>query len=284
MTKDMSISHVENVAIHYNAHVGSKEKIKEGFLRVGERVSYVMRHLYSLDGFEKLTKFVIVFLKSTARLLGMGVVFENALKTLDPLKDLYYATMVFNSAADFVKITKVEGKNKFHFQVPTIKTKNNEGKIEEGVDWVKVLLAIGNCFETGKFLQKYQVYSFDTCTQIANQLGNVKLFNFRGRTYSVQETPILCTICDKPKDLFVFLASIIEVKRCLEKPFDLANILKITGSIGKMVLITFGPFYSKAIWFNLADFITQFASLASFIKKVDKEKEVRFQRPGAAAA
>jgi hypothetical protein len=243
---------------------------KQGILVVGEEASRVMYDIYSLVGFEKWTKAVIADLKFLSLLPVINGVFDECIKTLEAQKDLYYATLFVGSTAECIKVTEKEDQTKaYSFQLP---------KTNGHTDIVKILYAIGNYLEMGKFLQKYQVYSFPLFTQVADRLASVKVFAYRG-DWRVDDLPVISTLCDKPKDFFIFLASGIEVYRCSKKPllqFD--NVLKATGSIGKMLLISLGRDFNKEWWFVGIDVITQHASLIAFLWKRHQESKERFKR------
>ncbi len=254
--------------------------IERGVLAVGEGSSRVMYDIYSLDGFEKWSKALIANLRFLSLLPQLRGVFDEFLKTLESQKDLYYATMSINSLKEFIGETKVAGKTHYHFKFPTREIKVGRNKVEV-VDSVKLLLAIGNFFETGKFLQKYKVYAFPLCSQVANRLASVKVFSYGGKTYTLDTVPVLQTLTDKPKDFFIVLSSIIEIWRCKDKPLlDIENMCKLVGSTGKIVLITFGRISNKAIWFSVVDVVTQDVSLIAFIYKKHKDRERNFNRPG----
>jgi hypothetical protein len=242
--------------------------IKRGTLVVAGELSYIMYDIYSLEGFEKWTKATIANLKLLSLIPSIKGVFGKVSETLEAQMDIYYATLVFNSAADFVG---EDDDGTLHFKLPRVSKKDGGG-----IDWVKILYAIANPLDTAKFAQKYQFYSFPLCTQLANRFGSCRVFN-----WTVNEIPVLNALCDKPKDFFVFWASLIEVNRCIwkENPFNLENGLKFAGSFGKMVLIVFGRHYNKKVWFVFAVAITQNSSLFARILKQRRERLERFNDP-----
>jgi hypothetical protein len=267
-------------AIHTGITV--KQGIQKGLLVVGEGTSRVMYDIYSLDGFEKWSKALIANLRFASALFKLNGLFDECLKTLEAQKDLYYATLFIGSMKEFVGFDKTKGE--YHFKLPAREKLENLSKI---------FLAIGNFFETGKFLQKYKVLDFPLCTAVANRLASVQVFTLRGKAYTVDDIPVLQTLCDKPKDFFIVLSSAIEIWRGTaikimagkaKTIFEVENLCKVVGSMGKIVLIAFGRHYSKFIWFSVVDVTTQDVSLYGFIYKRARERANRFERPVASAA
>ena len=246
--------------------------IKKGCLFVVGEAGPTMSDIYSMEGFEKLSKALIADLKFVSLFPCIKGVFAECLATLEAQKDLYYANLFISSMTEFIKIDPTSGAKSF--QLP--KTR------EEEIDFVKILYAIGNFCEAGKFLQKYKIYSFALCTQFANRLGSMQVFTLYGQSWTVGDIPVLNCVCDKPKDVFIFIASGFEVWRCKEKNLlDWENAFKLAGSTGKILLIFFGRHYNKKVWFVVLDFVTQNASLFGFIVKRYKERQKRFNHPGA---
>jgi hypothetical protein len=244
--------------------------IKRGTLVVAGELSYIMYDIYSLEGFEKWTKATIANLKLLSLIPSIKGVFSGVIATLEAQIDIYYATLVFGSTAEFIDTRNLS------FKIPEAKKEDGGG-----TDWVKILYAIANPLDTAKFAQKYQLYSFPLCTQWANRFGSCRVFSYGGQDYTVNDIPVLNALCDKPKDFFVFFASGIEVWRCTQKknPFNWENGLKFAGSFGKIVLITFGRQYHKQVWFAFAVAITQNSSLFARILKQRKERLERLNNP-----
>lgn len=241
-------------------------KIKKGTLRVCEAGSLVLYDVYCLEGFEKLTKALIANMKFLSLIPSVKGVFALCLDTLNGQRDLYYGTMWVNSACDFIRFDPAT--QRYHCQLPRMKDKT--------IDLFKILCAIGNLCETGKFLQRYEIYSFATCTRLANRLGGVKVWN----SYTVADIPVLASLCTTPKDVCIFLASLVDLRKCWDKPLlELENVLKITGNIGKLLLISLSLRYYQKPWFVLIDVITQNASLIAFFIKRCKERNNNFLFP-----
>lgn len=254
--------------------INAAVQVKTCVLWLGKKVSLAMKDVYSLEGFEKWSKAFIADL----RILNLfNVNIKNCLKTVEAQKDLIYATLIFGSTVEFFKPGKdKDGKKVYGFQLPREKDGN--------VDVVKFLYGIGNIFETLKFTQEYGLLSFPRCSQLANQLGSTKLFNFRGSTWTLGDIPVANCWLDKPKDFFVFTAAFYNTGRCLTVPvfFTIENILKLTGSIGKMTLITLAPYMLREKYYtalSIVDFVTNNASLLAFLIKRNNDREKRLQDP-----
>ena len=248
--------------------------IKKGCLFVAGEAGPTMSDIYSMEGFEKLSKALIADLKFFSLIPCIKGVFAECLATLEAQKDLYYATLFMGSMTEFIKIDPTSGAKSF--QLPKFKEGPHKGK----TDVVKILYAIGNFCEAGKFLQKFQVYSFALCTQVASRLGSMQVFTLYGQSWTVGDIPVLNCLCDKPKDFFIFIASGVEVWRCKEKNLlKWQNAFKLAGSTGKMLLIPFGRHHNKKVWFVVLDLVTQNASLFGFIVKRYKERQKRFNYP-----
>jgi hypothetical protein len=255
--------------------------IKRGALYCGEGASRVMHDIYSIDGLEKWSKAGISELRLFSFIPGMNGVFSECIKTLEAQKDLYFASKFIGTTADFIK-------NPRSF-----------------LDSRTFLYGIGNWFELGKFLQKNEVVAFSICTELSNKYGAIKLCNRRLDDIPVlgsvldklfnrrlDDIPVLGNVFDRPKDICIFIASIFECCECYQKglykkdPNDSSKnlldwlcVLKVTTSIGKMLLISCGKYYNKLLWFAVIDVVTQHASLASLILKNCQTREGRFLKP-----
>lgn len=248
--------------------------VKKGALWVGEEGSRAMYEIYSLEGFEKWSKAFIADLRCAALIPGLKDVVKNCLTTVEAQRDLIYATLVFGSTVDCIDI-----KN-YSIQFPKENPKDPNSK----VDVVKTLYAIGNFFETAKFFQEYHVLDFPRCTQLANQLGSIQLFNFRGETWTYGNIPFLNCLCNKPKDLCVGIASFWTTYKCLKNPHFLTweNMLKLTASIGKIILIGWADYMLRKKYYlalSVVDFVTNNASLFAFLIKRHNSRKDRLMDP-----
>lgn len=235
-----------------------------------------MDDLYRLEGLEKWSKALGADLKFADYFCG-GM-FKEATRAAEDQKNLYYATLIIGSMCDFIK--KHED-GTFGLQMPTMQVKNADGDLEDRIDWVKFFYAFGNFFETAKFCQKYNVFDMSYFTHLSNTYGAVKVFDVR-----LDDVKVIGTVFDKPKDLFVFIASLCDNYNSYHKglfnkdgsvKWDI--VLKVTSSTGKMFLIWFGKYNYNKPWFMVADVITQNASLFSLIYKREKERNDRFAHP-----
>ena len=219
---------IEQIAVDVSmAMINAGVEIERVLIPVGEGISRAMHDIYSLDGFEKWTKAMIADLRFISLIPGIRGVFDECIKTLEAQKDLYYATLFIPSTAELFKKDPNSGEYKF-----------------VRPDKVKLLLLIGNYFDVGKFLQKYKVFPFSTCTYLSNTYGSLKIFNRR-----LDDIPVFGNVFERPKDLCVFAASGIEVWNCYQKgTLAWDNLLKFTSSLGKMLLITFGKHNSNTVW------------------------------------
>ncbi|MFI0434197.1 MAG: hypothetical protein ACH350_00530 [Parachlamydiaceae bacterium] len=253
-------------------------QVKKGVLALGEGVSRVLHDVYSMQGFEKTGKTVIANMRLASLIIPQcGGVFSDCIKTLEAQKELIYATLVFDSTLDFIKVTQeANGKKTYRFQLP----KDSKGKI----DIQKLLYGIANPLDTLYFLKKYQVYSFPFISKIGAQLGAVKLFTLGGETWKFSHIPVLNSLTKKPKELFVFIASVLAVHKSLEHPKfrEVEYLLKLTGNIGKIVLISSAEYMAKNHFFiglSLVDVITQNSGLIAYMMKRSQERESRFNHP-----
>lgn len=247
--------------------------IKAKLLLVGREVSYIAHELYSVEGLEKLAKALIANLRLLSCIPAIAGVFKECLATLEGQKDLYYATMIFSSFRHFV------GKNdqgERCFQFPRREDDNSKS----GRDWHKFWGLFANLCELGKFLQKQNVFAFEKCSAFAAHYGACEVYGHR-----LDAIPIIGNMFTMPKDGFVFIMSGIELKRCYQEPGDFwIKSCKVVGNVGKMALITFGPYYSKSVAFRVLDVVTQNASLFGYLIKKCQDRQKRFDHPQAAAA
>ena len=236
-----------------------------------------LHDIYSLEGFEKLTKSLIANLKLLSLIPCIKGIFDTCIDSLEAQKDLYYATMSIGCTAEF--FGKDDAGN-WRFKLP------KKDLIENAI---KILYLIGNYCETAKFFQRYKVFSFSTCTQLSNTFGNYSVFNWR-----LDDIPVIQTLFNKPKDFFIFTSSLLECIKCCcidgllaapakgttpAKETNWEGLIKVTSSFGKMVLIASGRNYNQFLWFAIADVITQLASLISLVYKRAVERERRFDNP-----
>lgn len=237
----------------YNLGVSAKRGI---LIFIDERGSRALHDVYSLTGFEKMSKVAIAHLRFLSLFDSMKGIFDDCLKTFEAQKDLYYATRIFNSGISFIRKDPATGQ--YVFQIPELRL---------------TLYAIGDLLDVGKFFQKYKVLSFPLCTRLATEFGALKIFNTR-----LEDIPVVSSLFNKPKDFFVFVASYYECKRCIctVGTCDWENILTFMSASGRMALIFFGKTHGRIKWFAVVDMITQDAGLISLFVKCHKAREARF--------
>lgn len=231
-------------------------KIKTG-AEFGSRTVYVL--FKSTDGIEKVTKAALSILKaSPVFFLSSKGQFDKCIGTLEAEKDLLYATQFFATLETFIN----DGNLTFTYP-----------KINGRPDFAKIILGIGTFFELGQFLQKYQILSFSLCSELANTYGSYQIF----RDWPLDSIPVLRSVLDKPKDLFVFFGSFGEIIECLLRwRFDVKDLLKIASSTGKMLIIFFGKEYGGTWWFAVIDIATQHVSLAAYVYKCHLLRQQHF--------
>lgn len=152
---------VEDAAMmSINAGVAVYEQLAPlGSLLIGGRnfLFRAMNYVYSMDGFEKGSKVLIALLKLINEHEKCKGVFDKAMASAKEQKNLYYATLFIGSMVEFID------KNTLTFKIPT--------RSDGSYDLVKILYAIGNFLEAGKFCQDYNLFEFSYFTDLANRYG-----------------------------------------------------------------------------------------------------------------
>ena len=249
--------------------------IQKGLLKVGEEGSRAMYEVYSLQGFEKWSKAAITNMRALSLIPSCRGVFDQCIKTMEAQKDLIYATLVFESATDFitVDVDGETGEKRYNFQIPRERNGN--------IDIVKILYGIVNPLDTLHFLQKYQLVSFPLASKVAARVGSIPVF-FLEKTV-LNDIPVVNSLFNKPKEFFVFVASGYTVYKCLQEPHftDVNNLLKLASNIGKIILISSADYLIKKnlVAFTVIDVVTQNAGLISLLLKRSQEREKRFNNP-----
>lgn len=215
---------------------------------IAGKACFIIDRFYTMEGFTNLAKASIAMMRLSAFVPAIGSLFEGVLDTMEPQKDLLYATNVFNSWGNLVSTDK----------------NGNRGWTEI----TKVLTAVGDVFESGAFMKKYMNWKFPLCSKAAVNLGSMKVFTFKGQDWLFDDLPVFHHLCGKPKDFFVFWASLIEVckygKLVLDKDEKLwhwERMLKAANCLGKMILIWTTRHHAGKLAFAIVDVITQNASL-----------------------
>lgn len=273
---------------------GCTEK-KKGILAVGAEGSRLLYDLYSMEGMLTFSKFVIAHMKWMEVAYSTQGVFTKCLSTMEPLKELYYATFCFISLPEFIE-KKPNGR--YVFTLPKFVNQ----KEEKEIDVVKILFTSGGLFDTGGFLKKQNAFQFGFCASIADQIGSWKLFSLVGNHRQIDEIPVLNFLCFQPKNFFFFCASIGECLRWVKpivfpygntaeeraisrsKQFELLPLLKLAGSVGRALGIFGYRYYGGKKWFVTVQLITQYANFTRFLINRQQKREERFYYPVAPAA
>lgn len=294
----MGIGTVQGVTpVKETGFIGAFKKAGRGILHLGELGTRALYDAYSIEGFERISKAMVANLRMLSLFPALKGIFANSIEALEAHKDLCYATLVFDTTANFIKSEKdsVTNKTRYSLQIPKYKTNDNKYRW----DWGKILYGVGNFFETGKFLIRYKVLQFPLCSQIASKLGSIPL-NMLGKGWKLKDIPVVNALFDAPKDFFVFIASVWSTGKCLsekkEQFYSVENLLKLTGNIGKIVLISCGQILLKnhfrlaktgnhhswyIITLTVVDVITNNASLIGLFVKKHSQRTERFKEPVA---
>ncbi len=245
--------------------------LKKGTLWMGEKGSRSAYDIYSLQGFVNTSKMLVANMRAISLIPRYKGVFDECIKSLEAQKEIFYATLAFESTADFIEEEVVDGKKRYRFAIP--RDRNNE------IDWLKVFYGIGNPMDTLSFLHRNNVVRFNTLANLGASWGSFKIFGT-----AVNDIPVLTHTANRPKDFFIFLGSACQVYRCLIEPsfFDTLNLLKFVSNIGKIVLIGRGDYWVKHKYFiplTIADVITQNSSLLTLFIRNERGRERRFNKP-----
>ncbi len=238
--------------------------------QAGEVSSCALRSVVCVQGFEKLAKANLANTALLSVIPCMSGIFSEFSKTMEAQKDLCYATGVFSLLGSFVGDFKERDVRNHEVKRKRLCLPRLE---EGGLDLSRILQTIGAFFETGKFFQKYQVMAFPRCVAVANRLASLELYE----GILLNDVPVLNSITSRPKDLCIFLASWIDLKRGLfggngRSILEFENMCKIVGSLGKITLIGCGRSYSSDLWFKWVDAITQNTALVDFVWKQNKRR------------
>lgn len=229
---------------------------------VYKEVACALFEFSSIDGIERITKVAIPVLELAGELQGNSQMYKSCLKSLKDLKCDYYATKWIESLADF--------------------TKKKSGKLEFKIaDTQPFILAIANFCELGSFLQSHNVLSFSWCSKRAAQFGSCRVWK---TSLTISEIPYIDTLCYRPKDFFIAISSAYDICVALQKIYGvlccneedslLEAGLKITNSIGKILLIGLGKYYFYVPWFKILEISTGGVSVLS---KVVKDRNTRLK-------
>jgi hypothetical protein len=259
-------------------------------------ISRGMNYHNSLEGLTATAKTTIAAMNWRKHFsAGEQAYWDKALKHFELQKDLLYATVFFQSAGEFIKKTVVfnadgTSTTSYSFQPP------GKDCLES---FSKVSAAVGNFFEMIQCSMKWIFGTPVILTKAGNRLGSTKVpLPLFGPT-AFDRIPVAQAIVRKPKDFFIFVSDTITVLRyvwefvlppnddpnlsfvqSLREQYSWNNkvkfaehICKFVSSLGKMILILTGGYYSETGTFRNVDVITQLASQGKFILKKEIERD-----------
>ncbi|MBA3722324.1 MAG: hypothetical protein H0W88_07975 [Parachlamydiaceae bacterium] len=245
--------------VAYNGTIGAVEGLRQ--------VGWIngMYKVYSMQGFEKLSKSVLATFGLASQFCNVKI-FGDLIKAFDSQRAVIYGVMSIDNLAKFLQR---DGNGRVKIVIPEI---------------TELLSVIGSFFETGKFLQRQEVFKFESCSALANSLGKWEIFGEKPFTYRP-----FTAFCDKPKEFFIFISCIIDLGRTTVnffrpsgdtpetkdanrlKELGTGNVLKQVGNMGKLYLIWNGT-TSHTRSFAIVNFVTQNASLLAFLIKNNFKK------------
>ncbi len=257
--------------------------VRKGILVCAEEGSYILRDIYSLDGFEKLCKVLIADLEFLSLIPTIKTLFKAFLETIEAQKDLYFALMSAGAMAKFIEVRNGRAHFKFDYR--------------KSGEWLKVFLALSCICDTAQFLRKYKVFSFESYSKFTGRFASVTVFSFR-----LNEIPYVQSFFDnKPKEFFMMCASVLEIYEGSKKIKNDLNIpkedrdkywtmqmwesaFKVTGGLGKMIAIGCYRKYGSQPWLIVVGLITNNVSLFKFILEKYHLRLKRFESPTPPAA
>lgn len=246
--------------IHFRS-VASVALVKEA--------SFILNKMHSLDGFEKGIKAMISNIAFLNLFPSCRGVFDGCIETFKDQKNLYYAAKVFSVPADYVhleskKTDKREQSRSYTFCLPRYRHGG-----EERVNWEAIFLGIGSFGEMGRFLQQHRLCAFSALTQLSSKIGAVRVFSSIQGGVLVNNIPVVHRMLNSPKDGFVFAASCHGLYKSYHLPKDkfwtIENYVKMTGCIGKIILIGFGGMMEARGYKGTVKFIDMFYSNVAVI-------------------
>lgn len=230
------------------------------------------------DGPEKTLK-LASFLKLYDHLHPDAPIFTKCRATLGELQRWLYATKIFVSIANFWKQDMITKQMVFvgPFKIWSEKEKAFVVNMES---FGFAFLDVAGMLDTADFIRKYTALKFDLIVDAAERLGNVKIPVLE---YALKDIPMAGRIFSKPKDVFIFVASLLHVTHQLcnemlikgivaksttpwyKRPeFAIDKLLKLAAGFGKIALLAFTA-HSSQLWFLLLDCFTGSSAFASFI-------------------
>lgn len=237
--------------------------------------AYVVSKIYSLTGFEKLTKVLLFDYEFLALLPKIKEIFTKCKLTIEGQKDLYYATMTFGVFALCIKRDK-DG-NAIGLKLPSMKS--------QGIDWSMLSLSIAAICYTAQFLKKYTICEFAFYSKHIAPLGNY---------FSLNKIPVVQSLFDgRPSEFFIVVSSMVDLYRGIVKRIQLSSEIqdkywvmekwetyfKIAASLGKIVGIALYRQCSGQLWLGIAALISSHASLFKFFLTHHRQRTERLEFP-----
>lgn len=273
------IERVQNVAFEAaNCILQTTTEIKTGLLRFfSSDGAYVVSKIYSLNGFEKLTKVLLFDYYFLSLFPKIQAIFTDFKFTIESQKDMYYAMMVFGVFKLCIK--RDEKGNVIGLQFPSMSRRG-------GIDWSMLSLSIAAIFYSLQFLKKYSICEFAFYSNKIAPLGNF---------FCLNKVPVIQSLFDgRPSEFFVVLSSCVDLYRGIKKRVELsANpqndkywtmekweaYFKIAASMGKILGIGLYRQCSGMIWLGVAGLISSHASLFKFFLTHHRSRMERLESP-----
>lgn len=275
-----SIERITNIAYATADEIRqSSSEIKSGFIRFfSSEGAYVVSKIYSLNGFEKLTKVLLFDYYFLTLFPKIQTIFTDFKLTIESQKDMYYATMIFGVFALCIK--KDDNGNAIGLQFPSIL------KREDGFDWSMFFLSIAAFFYSAQFLKKYSICEFAFYSNNIAPLGNF---------FCLNKVPVIQSLFDgHPSEFFVVLSSFVDLYRGIKKRTELSvspqqdkywtmekweAYFKIAASLGKILGIGLYRQCGGMVWLGIAGLVSSHGSLFKFFLAHHRHRILRLESP-----
>jgi hypothetical protein len=273
------------------AVVETAREIKTGFLTIfSADGTYMLREIYSMDGFEKWTKALLSGLEFVVLFPAVKSIFAKFKDTIEWQKDLYYASLTFGVFEWCIE--RDDQGNAVGFQLPRKPRANGEGILS---DCSSFALCIAAILETAQFFKKYKVMEFAFYTKHIEPLGQIPL---AGR--NLNEIPVVQSLFDgKPKEFFTVVHAIFDFAIATMKTKELWNerahrnndwkmkkwivLFEFVGSLGKIIGVACYRKFGGCYWLAFVGVIGTQAPLAKFVLSHHWKRLQRNELPEAPA-
>lgn len=268
------IAQQKHIALVTGKIAGMADKVKSAVIWVFDGLN----ELVSLDGFDRLYKFIFPIMKLADKYHFKAPVLEKCRKTFELHKDMIYASKIFGSISDWTNMKKDrDDKHITPFHELDKATGQRKLNIPKGL--IKTLYDISNIFETTKFLRKYEIYSFDYFVKVGANLAEWQIPVFG---CCVKDIPLLKAISSSPKSICVGLAAGLDVGLQLKDGlvgilqgdhagFTWERLCHLVSNIGKVILVTWEA--TSSFGFNVVELITGSAGLCKYWIAQNKKRE-----------